>query len=87
MTTFMRQLQKNTKFRKILKQHKIGWRRFVKYSDFGMAYPVDSVQFKQAVCMGKWNGQYDYFICHIIKENKLDENGQIESILIDVVEN
>lgn len=75
--TIIKQLQGNEKFRKILRKHKIGWRSFVKYSAFGFKH-----EGKQAVCMGKFNGVYDYFICYIKIENISYE----ESKLIDVIE-
>jgi len=63
--TIIRQLQKSDKFRNILKKHKIGWRTFVNYKAFGIGHPYESGGYKQAVCMGKYNGVYDYFICYI----------------------
>jgi len=60
------ELQTNRKFRKILKRNKINWRTFLKYSFLGS---LDLESNRQAVCMGKWEGSYDYLICHIETSN------------------
>ena len=83
--TKLKQLQRNEKFRAILKKHKIGWRAFEKYNAFGLGhdYYVDSNNsYRKAINMGKFNGIYDYHICFGIFE-QIDE---FESKLIDVIE-
>jgi hypothetical protein len=77
--TIIKQLQKNTKFRSILKKHGIGWRRFVSYCAFGL---LNYETGNKAVCMGKHNGVYDYFIC-FIRTKTID---MYEEQLIEVIE-
>jgi hypothetical protein len=72
----IRQLQKNKKFRNILKSQKIAWRLFARCHQFGL----QDENGKIAVCMGKYNGIYDYFICF----GKFESISEHELKLIDI---
>ena len=74
MTNIINQLQKNETFRAILKTKKIGWREFKQYHFFG----IKNIDSKTSICMGKYKGQYDYYICSMItKEGSSYEDNDI----------
>ena len=76
----VKQLQKNKKFRSILKKHKIGWISVARYCVLGEPSFVDDKITKKALYIGNYNNFFRYFVCYVI-EKEINEN---ESELINV---